>query len=335
MSAAGGSDPVRVGLVGAGDVAARHVAAAAEGGWARVVAVADRHPDRAARLAARAGATPYADPARLLDDPAVELVVLAVPHAHHAELAVRAATGGRHVLVEKPMATTVPDCDAMVDAARRAGVLLWVGHQQRQFSQVRAARDLLHGGELGAPLLYAERRSHDYGWAEAPAWFTDAGLAGGGIAMLVGPHTVDRASWLLGGPPVAVAGSTATPPGWRVETDAAGTLWCADAPPAHFALLNDREFYHETTVVCERGRLRITSSGLTVTGPDGGRRWVLEVDPDREYTLSFARQYEALARTLRDGAPPAVTPEEGRAVVAAVCGLYASAGTGGGRVELG
>jgi predicted dehydrogenase len=308
---------MRLGIVGAGEVAWRHAAAAAEVDGLTLITVADRDADRARRLAERYGARAAPDLDALLA--AVDLVVLAVPHAYHAELTVQAAAAGCRVLVEKPMATTVEECDRMIAAA---GERLYVGQQGRFFAQVSAARDEL--ARLGAPLLYAERRSTDYAHPGRPAWFTDARLAGGGIAMLVGVHSIDRACFLLGAPLEAVAGSVAVPAGWAVESDAAMTLSFAGAPSAHVMLVDSPRFFHETTIVCERGRLSIDASGLTVDG-----RRVLEVDGDREYTASFRRQYEALLRGR-----PMATPAEGRQAVAAVQALYRSAASGGATVPL-
>jgi predicted dehydrogenase len=309
---------VRLGIVGAGDVGWRHAAAAVEVDGLTLTAVADRDDDRARRLADRFGARAVADLDALLA--AVDLVVLAVPHADHVELTLRAAAAGCRVLVEKPMATTVEDCDRMI---AQAGDRLHVGQQGRFFAQVSAAREEL--SRLGAPLLYLERRSTDYARPDRPAWFTDARLAGGGIAMLVGVHSIDRACWLLGVPLEAVSGSVAVPAGWSVETDAVATLWFAGGLPAHLTLVDSPHFFHETTIVCERGRLVITGSGLTVNG-----RLVLEVDGDREYTASFRRQYEALLR-----GQPGTTLEEGRQAVAVVRALYRSAASGGVPMALG
>jgi predicted dehydrogenase len=320
---------VGLGIVGAGEVAARHVAAAASVPGVRVVAVSDVDAARAGRFGA-----PVVGLDALLAHPEVDVVVLAVPHALHADLALRACAAGRHVLVEKPLATGVTDCDRMIAAFEGAGLVLWVGQQQRHFAQVRAARSLLRSGALGAPLLYSERRSNDYTVGSRPAWFFDPALAGGGVAMLVGIHTIDRASWLLGARPVAVAATTATPSGFAIETDAAGILHLSGgAPPAHFVWTRDPAFFHETVVVCESGVLRLDPSGLTVVTGGTAER-VVEVDGDREYTLSFARQYEALVRTLEHGDPPAVTPAEGRDAVAAVAALYESARSGGAPVPV-
>jgi predicted dehydrogenase len=308
---------MRLGIVGAGEVARRHAAAATEVDGLTLTAVTDRDQDRARHLTDRYGGRPVADLDALLAD--VDLVVLAVPHALHLDLALRAVAAGRRVLVEKPMATTVEDCDEMITAA---GDLLHVGQQGRYFAQVAAAREELTA--LGAPLLYLDRRSTDYTRPDRPAWFTDAHLAGGGIAMLVGLHSIDRAAWLLDSPLRAVAGSVAVPAGWTVETDAALTLHFATGPAAHLSLVDSPAFFHETTIVGERGRLTIDTTGLTVNG-----RRVIQVDADREYTASFRRRYEAMLR-----GEPGATPAEGRQAVAAVCALYRSAASGGAAVDL-
>ena len=301
--------PLGLGLVGAGEVAARHVQAADSVPEVRIAATYDLRPERST--------VPDFD--ALLAHPGVDVVVLTVPHALHEDLTVRALAAGRHVLVEKPMATTSAAGARMIAAAEAAGTVLWVGQQQRQFAHVRAARDLLRSGELGAVLRYREIRSNHYGPGR-PEWFFDPDLAGGGISMLVGIHTVDRASVLLGARPTAVAATTETPPGWRIETSAEGELFF-DAPfTCHFRWYSAEAFRHDTTVECERGTLVLDPTGLTA----GGRR-VVDFDADREYTESFARQYRALARTVRDGAEPDIRPAEGLAAVAAVEAIYASA----------
>ncbi|MEV6842226.1 Gfo/Idh/MocA family oxidoreductase [Actinoplanes sp. NPDC051411] len=333
---------MRLGLVGAGEVAWRHAAAAAEVDGLTVTAVFDPVPERAARLAEEYAARAVAGFDEVLA--AVDLVVLAVPHGLHEGLALRALAAGRKVLVEKPMATTVEECDRMIAAglgglgglgegggAESGGIEggavpgpadLVVGQQGRFFEQVRAARGEL--ARLGRPLLYLDRRSTDYQRPDRPGWFADPALSGGGIAMLVGVHSIDRAAWLLGSAPVAVAGSTATPDGWSVETSAAATLYLADGMRAHLTLIDSPVFFHETTIVCARGTLVVDAEGLSVDG-----RRVLTVDGDREYTASFRRQYRAILR----GAPMA-TLAEGRLAVAAVRAWYRSAASGGAVVSV-
>jgi predicted dehydrogenase len=306
---------MRLGLAGAGEVAWRHAAAAAAVDGLTLTAVFDPDAGRAADLAGHFGARPAATFDALLA--AADLVVLAVPHALHCDLALRAAAAGVRVLVEKPLAVTVDECDRMIAAGG-----LHVGQQGRFFAQVRAARSAL--AELGTPLLYLERRSTDYQRADRPAWFADPARAGGGIAMLVGVHSIDRAWWLLGSPPRAVAGSVATPSGWSVETSAAATLHLANGVRAHLTLLDSPEFFHETTIVCSGGTLVIDPSGVSVDG-----RRLLTVDPDREYTASFRRQYEAILT-----GEPTASLSEARLAVATVRAWYRSAASGGNPVPV-
>jgi predicted dehydrogenase len=145
---------MRLGIVGAGEVAQRHAAAATHVDGLTFTAVTDPDADRARRLADQHGAHAVADLDGLLAE--VDLVVLAVPHAYHADLSLRAAAAGCDVLVEKPMATTVEQCDRMI---AQIGDRLHIGQQGRFFAQVSAARQELD--RLGAPLLYLERRSTD------------------------------------------------------------------------------------------------------------------------------------------------------------------------------
>ena len=309
--------PMRLGIAGAGEVAWRHAAAAASVDELTLVGVHDRDASRASGLARAYGSKVFPDFSDLVES--VDLVVLAVPHAFHEPLALAAASAGCRVLVEKPLGMTVAECDRMISAA---GERLHVGQQGRFFTQVRAARSHLAG--LGTPLLYRERRSTSYRRQDLSSWFADASLAGGGIAMLVGVHSIDRACWLLGKPLRALAGTISVPHGWSVETGASATLFFDGGMRAEITLVDSPEFFHETTIVCSLGTLHITPSGLTVRG-----RRVLSVDADREYTESFRRQYEALLT-----GSPSATLAEGRQAVAAVEALYRSARSGGAVVRL-
>ena len=132
------------------------------------------------------------------------------------------------------MATTVEQCNRMI---AQAGDRLHVGQQGRFFAQVSAGTAGTGAARRtaavsGAPFDRLRPRR------DRPASFADPRLAGGGIAMLVGVHSIDRACWLLGGSLRAVAGSVAVPAGWAVETAAAMTLYFArETGPPHVGRL--------------------------------------------------------------------------------------------------
>src|SRR5690349_21817540 len=112
--------PLRVGLVGCGKVGTIHAAALRAVTEAELVACCDAAADLAA----------------MLREGGVEAVIIGTPHPLHAEPAVRAAEAGVHVLVEKPMAASLADCDAMIAAARKSGATLGVISQRRFFEPV-------------------------------------------------------------------------------------------------------------------------------------------------------------------------------------------------------
>ena len=114
--------PVRVGLIGCGKVGQIHAAALASLPEASFVAACDTSADRAQAFAAKYGAKPFTDVGVMLREAKVEAVVIGTPHPLHAAATIQAAEAGVHVLVEKPMAATLADCDAMLAAARTAAL---------------------------------------------------------------------------------------------------------------------------------------------------------------------------------------------------------------------
>jgi myo-inositol 2-dehydrogenase/D-chiro-inositol 1-dehydrogenase len=130
-SAAG--QPVRLALIGSGRMGSFHGETISRRlPDARLVAVADPAPGAAARMAETLGAArAYTDPAQVFADAEIDAVVIAAPARFHADLVVAAATAGKHVFCEKPMALTLADVDRAIDAARTAGVVLQVGFNRR------------------------------------------------------------------------------------------------------------------------------------------------------------------------------------------------------------
>src|SRR3954471_14037336 len=155
-----------IGIVGIGFMGMIHYLAAAKLAGAKVVALCSRDPaklagdwtsiqgnfgPRGTKMDLSAQAT-YADMADLLADPKVDLVDLCVPNDEHAKLAIRALEAGKHVLVEKPIALTTRDADAMVAAARASGKLLMVAHVLPFFPEFAFAADAVQSGRYGALL---------------------------------------------------------------------------------------------------------------------------------------------------------------------------------------
>jgi len=321
---------VRLGLIGAGSVGVLHAEAALRTPSVRVTAVCDSDPRLARRVAARCGAQAFTDHRALLDTGLVDAVVVNTPHALHTDIVCDAADSGRHVLVEKPMATQVADCERMIKACADAGVRLVVGHIQHFLPEKVAAARAIEAGEIGAPLLFTDSRSSDYRTGSRPAWFFDPRIAGGGVLMNIGAHSVDRALWLMGGQARQVAANLVVPPGSAVETDALVRLDLADGRTAHIEVTSTGTppAHDRFRIVGERGALVVSPHSGAVLHVDGEARVLYEPTPD-DIPAAFAAQLAAFARCVAGRAEPAVDGLHGLHVVAVVLSAYAAAKAGG------
>jgi UDP-N-acetylglucosamine 3-dehydrogenase len=188
--------PIGVGIVGLGEIGQVHLRGfqgAPE--VARVLAVTDLDPELRRASAAAAGAAECATLAQLLAQKRVEAVSVCVPHNLHREVALAAIAAGKHVLLEKPMALTVAECDEIIDAAARVGVRVGVSHNQLFHPPHVRARQLLHSGALGRPLLLRMRLGIG---GKFGGWRSDPAATGGGLLFDAGVHRFYMARALCG-----------------------------------------------------------------------------------------------------------------------------------------
>ena len=150
--------PVRIGLLGAGEMGAVHAAAHARIDGVEIAAVVGRRPERARALADRLGVPAFTDPAAVLDDPSIDAVDVTVPTALHRELVVAALERGKHVFCETPLAASVADAEAMIAAAAASGRVLQVALLMRVAETSVRMRDLVSSGTLGRPLAVSTSR---------------------------------------------------------------------------------------------------------------------------------------------------------------------------------
>lgn len=192
--------PVRVGVIGCGAIATRRHIPLLQAAGAVVTAVASRRAESAEAVAAgiaTAAACPSWQSLVARDD--VDAVAVCTPNAWHLVQALAAIERGKHVLIEKPVTTTVSDADALLAAAARHDVFGMVAHDARFASPVVAMRDAVQRGDIGHVLTADGRLCHagPQQWAPDAMWFRDAGLAGGGALLDLGVHLVDTLRWLL------------------------------------------------------------------------------------------------------------------------------------------
>ncbi len=198
---------IRWGIIGCGDVTeAKSGPAFRKVEGSRLVAVMRRDAAKAADYAARHGVLRWTDDAdALIADPEVNAVYVATPPDTHADYTIRALRAGKDVLVEKPMALTVEECDLMMAAARETARKLSVSFYRRALPRFERLREIIQGGEIGVPRAVEVRHFRPVAELPAQVWKLDPAVGGGGIFADVHTHTLDWLSYVFG-PPVAARG---------------------------------------------------------------------------------------------------------------------------------
>jgi phthalate 4,5-cis-dihydrodiol dehydrogenase len=163
-----------------------------------LVAGTDPRPEARARFQSDFGGRAFSSLEELLQEKTIDAVYIATPHQVHAEQACLAAAHGKHVLVEKPMALTLEQCRAMIDAARKARVSLIVGHSHSFDLPILQTRKLLDSGQYGAVRMITAVYFTDFLYRPRRPEELDSAL-GGGVVLNQGAHHVDIARLLGGG----------------------------------------------------------------------------------------------------------------------------------------
>ena len=330
-------DTIRIGIVGSGFMgrtqseAIRHYAA-----HARLVAVAGG--SRAEQLAHdyEMALEPSVD--ALLARSDIDAVILNTPHAQHAAQTVAAAQCGKHVLVEKPLAPSLTECDEMIAACRSAGVNLMVAQTQR-FRIVNAtARRIIQEGRIGRVLAMRETQIDTGGMGGLPAW--QALPENKGLLLAHGVHNLDRMRWLIGDEPEQVSAHCAT---YREDTSAElssmslfrfrggamGTFWCEwECPTPAFPQSGSSAW-----IMGEDGVLDLDAYGQLRLGQGDQWQVVAEQAPidwrgkgmlDPTRMEAYQLQNQEFIDSIREGRAPAVPGEEGRAAVEMALAAYRS-----------
>jgi len=184
---------INVAVIGsgrAGMIHARNFARAVPG--ARLVALCDSVRESAEAGVAELGmGAVFTDYHALLDDPAIDAVVVVTPTEFHRGIVVDAARAGKHILCEKPMAIDVADCRLMNEAVERAGVKLQLGFMRRFDDSFRFAKERVDGGEIGDVVLV---KSLTHGPSKPQPWMLDIARSNGPLAE-VSSHDIDALHW--------------------------------------------------------------------------------------------------------------------------------------------
>ncbi|MDF2835737.1 MAG: gfo/Idh/MocA family oxidoreductase [Paenibacillus sp.] len=317
----------RVALVGCGAIADRHLDALKylnEKGRLEAVAAADVNEARLQAAARRYGShlRHYADYKQMIKDEKPDIAIITLPHHLHAEAACFAAAAGCHVLLEKPMALNVQECDRIMEHARRRNATLLVGHTLRYSAPIRQARKIIQEGGLGQLIMVHDARHTDYFAEGRPEWFFAKAMSGGGIAFNLGSHSIDKAIWLAGSPVASVAASM-TFHGDRgdVEGSVMASLRLRNGVTAAIVQSGYKgASANYTELLFTAGSLRLESGGMLYRS-QGGAYELVELPGDDD---PFVLQLEDLMSAIESGTALACTMEEATHVVEVLEGMYRS-----------
>ncbi|HET7213871.1 MAG TPA: Gfo/Idh/MocA family oxidoreductase [Terriglobia bacterium] len=333
-------DKVRVGIIGSGFMGrtnAETVARYLEG--AELVAITGG--TRAAPLAAEYHVACEPTVEQLLERKDIDAVLISTPHSEHARQTILAAHRGKHILLDKPMATTLEDCDRILDAVHKAGVNLMIMFGQRFRICNREARRLIREGAIGRVTMIQEQILNCGGMASLPSWQSLPENSGTLLAHAV--HNIDRIRWFSGQEiqSVAAQAQTDAASGNEISTMALfglsggsmATLWESWAMPQP----GFPRTASSSWVVGETGILDVDAYGELRLGREGkwsvvARQDLIDwkgkgmLDPVR--LEAYRLQHQEFIDSIREGRAPAVTGQDGRASVEAALAAYRSAAEG-------
>jgi UDP-N-acetyl-2-amino-2-deoxyglucuronate dehydrogenase len=331
-----GDVPIRVGLVGCGAISTQHLEAIAAVDGVVLTAVTSATADRARTVGDRWGVPWSTNLDDLLARDDVDAVTICTPSGLHPAQALAALRSGRHAIVEKPIALTVKDADAVVREGRQRGLVVATISQRRFEPVVRALRDAVAAGRLGRiSLIIAEGLYHrPQAYYDSAAWRGTRDLDGG-VLMNQAIHLVDLVRW-IGGPVGSVAGHVATL-GHVMEAEDTATVSLRFADGALGQIVATTcataEVPTEIRVYGDRGHVRIAGElaiewdvpgfdappvgdGTPVSGGVGTTQtWGTNA-------VGYLRQYSDFVEAVRTGRPPVVTGEDGRDAVAIIAAAY-------------
>ena len=337
-------DQVRVGLIGSAFSSNIHAEAFEEVPEAVIVAACSPNRAHVAEFAQK-WKVPVAvtDYRKLLDRKDIDVVVVGIPNDLHREVVVAAAKAGKHVILEKPIAHTLKDADAIVDACRKHKVKLMYAETICFSPKYVRAKKLVEEGAVGKLYMVKQGEKHSGPHSD---WFYDVKRSGGGSLMDMGCHGIEWARWMYGKPkPKSVVAHcqrvlhTERTKGEDnsvviVEFDGGGIAVIEDSWAKHGGMDDRVELYGtEGVIYCDllHGSSMETYSkkgyGYAVEKAGETRGWTFTVF-EEAHVYGFPHEMRHFIRCVLNDETPHETGEDGRATLEIIYAAYESAGAG-------
>ncbi len=191
---------IKTAIIGTGKVGHLHANALMNLENSEFVAVCNWNLERAQKFAEQYHVKAFSDVEEMIHKCDVEAVTICTPHPAHASSTITAIKNGVHVIVEKPLASSLEDCDAMIDAAKQAGVKLAMISQRRLYAPVQRIKKAIDDGKLGQPVLATVNMLgwRDKAYYDSDPWRGTWKREGGGVLVNQAPHQIDILQWYMG-----------------------------------------------------------------------------------------------------------------------------------------
>lgn len=271
---------------------------------------------------------------RLADNPDVQVIYIVLPNSMHKEFTVRGARAGKHVLCEKPMANSVADCQAMIDACRKADRKLMIAYRSQYESNDRALIKMVQEKKLGTLREFVSGNSQNQG--DPNQWRLKRAMAGGGPLPDVGIYCINAARFLSGEEPIEVIGHTYVTPGdvrfleveesvhFILRFPSGFTATCIASYSSHnakFLRLQGSQAWAEMNPAYAYTGIKLRT-GRFQDGHETVEEFAIESGDQ------FAKEMDHMAQCVRENRVPHTPGEEGMQDIRLVQAIYQSAREG-------
>ena len=306
-----------IGIIGAGAFGENHAKAIAETGRAKLVAASRRDKGLLDKFSRKFNVRGYTDYRELLKNDDIKAVVIAAPHQDHTQIAVDTARSGKHILLEKPMAASLEDCDEIIRSAKAAGITLMIGHTMQFIPSSIVAREVIDSGELGKIIYSTGIVEKKWVNPNRRNWHMDDPV-GGGMLLTVGIHYIDLLTWLNRSRVSSVRANISTHYHKQEADDTAMAYLQFESGTTGMIISTGYDTGANTflaTLTCEKGILRIDMTGGVHLGQK--EKWNLLPGSKSETAEQEAlvNEWNAFINAVESESIPQVTGEYGKHIM--------------------
>ncbi len=317
---------MNVGIIGAGFFGEMHALAIKAIPGLRLISACRTNREALKGFCKQFGIQGYTDYRELLSDPTVDIVVIATPHSLHTPVALEAAQQGKHMLIEKPMALSLHDCDAIIAAQQKNKVKLMVGHINRFSRAYTVAKEIIESGEVGEIVIGMSTMSKYWMEHNRRPWHLDR-QSGGGMLLTAGIHCLDRLIWLVESRVLSVSAKLDTR-FHKQEADDAGLLFLRFENGSFGTVVSTGYKYgapkHLTELTCTKGVMNIDFAAGVSIGKEEKWEQVKGSGADDWMHEALVEEWKAFTKSIEHNADEPVPGSEARHYMQVIFGAELS-----------